>query len=118
MDLGKFSMSLAVKSIEQSLEFYKKLGFNVIDGGHMNEAFRDTDAMKWRILENPSVKIGLFQGMFRDNILTFNPKDVLGIQEQLKSQGINLVKEARTEDSMKSIVLHDPDGNQIMLDQH
>lgn len=118
MDLGTFSLSLTVKNIETSLEFYEKLGFKVIDGGHVNEGFKDTDTMKWRIIENPSIKIGLFQGMFDHNILTFNSKDVLSLQEALSEKHVQLSKKAKKEDPMKSILFADPDGNQIMLDQH
>ena len=119
MELGNFSLSLSVKDMESSLGFYEKLGFKVIDGGHMNASFTDTDTMKWRILENPSVKIGLFQGMFEDNIITFNPKNVLDIQNQLKQSGVTFAKEAdeNAADGYVSAVLQDPDGNQIMLDQ-
>lgn len=117
MKLGKFSMSLTVKNIERSIDFYQLLGFQVIDGGHMNDHFKDTDAMKWRILENPSVTIGLFQGMFDQNILTFHPNDVMEIQKTLKKHHIDLLKRANERDTTKSIMLLDPDGNQIMLDE-
>lgn len=117
MKLGKFSMSLTVKNIERSIDFYQLLGFQVIDGGHMNDHFKDTDTMKWRILENPSVTIGLFQGMFDQNILTFHPNDVMEIQKTLKKHPIDLLKGANERDMTKSIMLLDPDGNQIMLDE-
>lgn len=115
MELGNFSLSLAVKDIDKSLDFYQKLGFQVIDGGHINEGFADTDAMKWRIMEQGTTKIGLFQGMFNANILTFNPKNVLDIQARLKQEAIEFVKEATT-DSTNALLI-DPDGNQLMLDQ-
>lgn len=118
MRLGNFSISLSVKNMNKSLAFYQALGFKVIDGGHINEGFKDTDTMKWRILEHPSVKIGLFQGMFDQNILTFNPQDIMHIQTSLKQNNIQLIKEAKEEEPMKSIIFNDPDGNQIMLDQH
>lgn len=119
MELGNFSLSLKVEDMESSLSFYEKLGFKVIDGGHINQGFADTDTMKWRILESPAVKIGLFQGMFEDNILTFNPKNVLEIQNNLKQNGISFIKEAdeNSADGFISAILTDPDGNQIMLDQ-
>lgn len=119
MELGNFSISLAVKDIDKSLGFYEKLGFKVIDGGHINKGFADSDTMKWRILESPSVKIGLFQGMFKENILTFNPKNVLEIQSNLKQNGVAFIKEAdeNPTDGYISATLSDPDGNQIMLDQ-
>lgn len=119
MNLGKFSLSLAVKDLDTSLEFYLKLGFQVIDGGHRNDGFPDSETMKWRILENPSVKIGLFQGMFDKNILTFGPSDLLAIQRELKSAGIRFDHEAPEDGSAGhlSAILTDPDGNQIMFDQ-
>jgi predicted lactoylglutathione lyase len=118
MELGIFSLSLNVKDLEKSLEFYQKLGFEVIEGGHMNEAFKDTETTKWRILSHESVKVGLFQGMFDNTIMTFNPKDVLSIQADLKTRGVSFVKEADPNEEMKHAILTDPDGNQIMLDQH
>ena len=119
MNLGQFSVSLAVKDISASLEFYQKFGFEVIDGGHMNEAFADSDTQKWRILKNGSAAIGLFQGMFEDNILTFNPEDLRPIQKTLKESGVEFVSEAdMTASGPCSAVLTDPDGNTILLDQH
>jgi len=119
MDLGDFSVSLAVKDIEASLEFYGHLDFEVIDGGHMREAFPDTETTKWRILENGHAHVGLFQGMFDDNILTFNPGDVRSIQKSLKDAGVELIVE--TDESTEGpahIVFADPDGNSILIDQH
>lgn len=118
MELGTFSLSLTVAHLETSLAFYEHLGFEVIDGGHINEGFKDSDTMKWRILSADSVKIGLFQGMFDANIITFNPKDVISIQKRLKAADIKLIKETSESELMKSIMLSDPDGNQIMFDQH
>jgi len=115
MKLGEFSISLAVKNIDSSLNFYGALGFKCIDGGHINNDFPDSEAMKWCILQNGSIKIGLFQGMFNNNILTFNPTSVLGIQKHLKKENISLIKEVSESD--KSIVLIDPDGNQIMFEK-
>ena len=117
MNLGNFSISLSVKDINKSVDFYENLGFEVIDGGHTSKGFPDTDTMKWRILSHESVKIGLFQGMFDENILTFNPKDVIGIQRQLQSNGIEPEKAAKEGEQYISCTLRDPDGNQIMLDQ-
>ena len=119
MELGKFSISLVVKNIERSLSFYKQLGFEVIDGGHNHEAFPDNGAMKWRVLSNESVKIGLFQGMFLSNLLAFSPNDVLAVQNNLKNAGISFLKEAVADsnDGHVSALLADPDGNQILLDQ-
>jgi catechol-2,3-dioxygenase len=115
MNLGKFSLSLAVKDIDKSLDFYKKLGFEVIDGGHMNSDFPDSDDAKWRIMKNESATIGLFQGMFESNILTFNPSDSLQLQQKLKDSGVSFTKEASENDL--SAILSDPDGNMIMFDQ-
>ena len=119
MDLGQFALSLPVKDMQTSLDFYQKLGFEVIDGGHMHEGFKDTDTTSWRILKMGSTVIGLFQGMFDAQIMTFNPKDVRAIQKDLKSKGITLIKEADESTSgPEHIILSDPDGNQIMMDQH
>lgn len=122
MDLGAFSISLAVKDLAASKEFYEKLGFRVAGG----------DAQQnWLILKNGDKVLGLFQGMFEENIMTFNPgwdqngsnldsfADVREIQRELKDQGIKLESEA--DDSTTgpaSIMLTDPDGNQILIDQH
>lgn len=116
--MGQFSLSLAVKDIEKSLAFYEHFGFKVIDGGHQNEGFPDTETAKWRILQTDSVVIGLFEGMFEQNIMTFNPKDVRAIQKVLKDGGIKLSKEADPSTTgPEHITLQDPDGNQIMFDQ-
>ncbi len=122
MELGAFSVSLAVKDIAASKAFYEKLGFATM-GGDQQQG--------WLILKNGSTVIGLFQGMFDKNILTFNPgwdqnaqnmadfTDVREIQSQLQAQGITLIKTADEAGSGPAhIVLEDPDGNQIMLDQH
>ncbi len=119
MDLGQFSISLAVKDMDASLQFYLNFGFDIIDGGHMNEGFPDSEATSWRILKSGNTVIGLFYGMFEANIMTFNPKDVRGIQQHLKKEGIALVKEAdATTIGPEHCIVMDPDGNQIMLDQH
>ena len=122
MDLGAFSISLAVKDIGTSKEFYEKLGFEVF-GGDISQ--------NWLILKNGKHAIGLFQGMFEKNMLTFNPgwdsnadeldtfTDVRDLQRQLKAQGVELMSEA--DDSTKgpaSFVVMDPDGNPILVDQH
>lgn len=122
MDLGAFSVSLAVKDLAASREFYEKLGFEPI-GGHQEQ--------NWLILKNGDHVLGLFQGMFEENIMTFNPgwdqsgkdldsfTDVREIQRELKKRGIALSNEA--DDSTTgpaSLMLSDPDGNQILIDQH
>ena len=122
MKLGAFSISLAVKDIHQSKEFYEKLGFTY-KGGNIDQ--------NWIVLKNENAVIGLFQGMFEGNIITFNPgwdgnaqnmeefDDVRNIQNHLKSLGINLTREANeTTSGPEYITLTDPDGNNILIDQH
>lgn len=122
MKLGAFSISLAVKDIHKSVAFYKKLGFTD-KGGNIDQ--------NWVVLKNENAVIGLFQGMFEDNIITFNPgwdgdaqnldefDDVREIQKQLKAVGITLTKESdETTEGPEYITLTDPDGNQILIDQH
>lgn len=122
MKLGAFSISLTVKDINISKEFYEKLGFSVF-GGDIK--------MKYLIMKNGNSLIGLFQGMFDHNILTFNPgwdenaktivdfDDVRKIQTELKSKNLKLGKEAdENTTGPASIVLTDPDGNNILIDQH
>jgi lactoylglutathione lyase len=109
MDLGTFSVSLAVKDIHASKAFYEKFGFVVIDGNIQEN---------WLILRNDTAIIGLFQDMFEHNILTFNPLDVRAIQRDLKAQGITFALEAdETSEGPAHATLADPDGNQILLDQ-
>lgn len=122
MKLGAFSVSLAVKDIKASKEFYEKLGFNVFAGDQ---------SKNWLIMKNENINIGLFQGMFDRNILTFNPgwdsdaqelpvfTDVRELQHQLKKQGINMISEADEKSSgPASVMITDPDGNLILIDQH
>jgi len=122
MKLGAFSISLSVKDLQASKAFYEKLGFSVF-GGNAEQ--------NWLIMKNGDHIIGLFQGMFENNILTFNPgwdqnaqplesfTDVRDIQRQLKAQGIKIQTEADESTSgPASVVIVDPDGNQILLDQH
>ena len=122
MELGAFSVSLAVKDIAASRDFYTKLGFTIIGGDQ---------AENWLILQNGAATIGLFQGMFEKNILTFNPgwnakaqkldafTDIRSIQRQIKGKGITLISEANeTTAGPDSFVLEDPDGNPILFDQH
>ena len=122
MKLGAFSISLAVKDLNLSQEFYEKLGFTVFAG----------DLKKnYLIMKNGNALVGLFQGMFSKNILTFNPgwdenakalssfDDVRKIQTHLKSNDLKLEQEADLKTSgPASIMLTDPDGNQILIDQH
>ncbi|MEO1023148.1 MAG: VOC family protein [Bacteroidota bacterium] len=122
MKLGAFSVSLSVKDLNESKAFYEHLGFHVM-GGDMDK--------NYLIMKNERTLIGLFQGMFEGNILTFNPgwdedaqnleefDDVRAIQKHLKANNINLISEADEASSgPASFVLTDPDGNMIMLDQH
>lgn len=122
MELGAFSISLAVKDIEASREFYGKLGFEAI-GGDVSQ--------NWLILRNGDHVVGLFQGMFERNTLTFNPgwgkdankldtfTDVRELQRQLKAQDVQLVAEAdETSTGPGSFIAIDPDGNPVLIDQH
>ncbi|MBL8151806.1 MAG: VOC family protein [Blastocatellia bacterium] len=110
MNLGKFSISLAVKDIRASREFYQKLGFEIYD---------DHEKNNWMILRNGETFIGLFQGMFDKNSLTFNPTDARAIQKELKNNGLTLLNEAdESTDGPTFLTLADPDGNPILIDQH
>ena len=122
MQLGSFSVSLAVKNLEASKEFYEKFGFKAV----MGEV-----SSNWLIMKNGDHVIGLFQGMFEKNILTFNPgwdqnanqlesfTDVRELQKQLKEQGVPITTEAdETTTGPASFIAVDPDGNPILVDQH
>jgi catechol 2,3-dioxygenase-like lactoylglutathione lyase family enzyme len=122
MRLGNFSVSLAVKDIAKSREFYEMLGFRVFGGDQ---------AKNWLILQNETSTIGLFQGMFDKNLLTFNPgwdrsgnsladfDDIRDIQKKLKDRGLALTTEAdETAAGPASLMLLDPDGNPVLIDQH
>src|SRR5438552_18311614 len=122
MQLGAFSISLAVKDLETSRKFYEKFGFKVFGGN---------PSQNWLILKNGDHIIGLFQGMFEKNIPTFNPgwdsnaqklvtfTDVRELQRQLKAQGVQLQQEAdESTTGPASFVAVDPDGNPILVDQH
>ncbi len=122
MELGNFSISLAVKDIEASRAFYEKFGFEVFGGDA---------SQNWLILKNGNHVIGLFQGMFEKNILTFNPgwdsdanrldkfTDVRELQRKLKAQGVQLMSEVdESSTGPASFMAIDPDGNPILVDQH
>lgn len=122
MQLGNFSVSLAVKDLGESRRFYEKFGFTMFAGD---------PAQNWLILKNGSCVIGLFQGMFEKNILTFNPgwdanaqtlpeyTDIRDLQRALKAAGVTFAQEADEHTSgPASFVVVDPDGNPILVDQH
>jgi len=122
MQLGVFSISLAVKDLETSRDFYEKLGFNVFAGDVLHN---------YLIMKNGEHLIGLFQGMFERNIMTFNPgwdsnaskiddfTDVRELQSELKKRGVEIISEADEETiGPASFMLVDPDGNPILVDQH
>lgn len=122
MELGNFSVSLAVKDIETSKRFYEKLGFT---------AFAGNQSQNWLIMKNGEHNIGLFQGMFDKNILTFNPgwtsdaqplkefTDVRELQRQLKDHGVKMILEVdENSTGPASFMIADPDGNMILVDQH
>jgi lactoylglutathione lyase len=122
MELGNFSVSLAVKDIEASKLFYEKLGFTVFVGDQ---------SQGWLIMKNGDRNIGLFQGMFEQNVLTFNPgwdsnaqplskfTDVREIQRHLKAKGVTMITEAdESSTGPASFMIADPDGNTILVDQH
>lgn len=122
MPLGAFSISLAVKDIQASKAFYEKLGFSDLGG---------VPDQNWCIMKNGETVIGLFQGMFENNILTFNPgwdqsaqnldsfTDVRELQKELRARGVEFATEADENSSgPASFVITDPDGNAILVDQH
>lgn len=122
MHLGAFSISLAVKDLKASREFYEHLGFT---------AFGGSAEQNYLIMKNGNALVGLFQGMFPNNILTFNPgwdenaqlvdgfTDVRAIQQHLRAKGVAMISEAdETTQGPASFVVSDPDGNAILVDQH
>ncbi|WP_085992239.1 VOC family protein [Oceanobacillus senegalensis] len=122
MKLGAFSVSLNVKDIHRSKEFYEGLGFKTF-GGDIKQ--------NWLIMKNQQTVIGLFQGMFEKNILTFNPgwdnnaenledfTDIRELQKELKKKGFKLIQEANeSTEGPAFITIEDPDGNPILIDQH
>jgi predicted enzyme related to lactoylglutathione lyase len=122
LELGNFSVSLAVKDIKASMAFYQKLDFKQV-GGNLEQ--------NWVVLQNGSARIGLFQGMFEKNILTFNPgwtknrevltdfQDVRDLQRALKARGLTIAPEADvTTRGPAYFELTDPDGNTLLIDQH
>ena len=121
MELGNFLISLAVKDLQASKAFYEKLGFKAGHG----------DGKAWQVMQNGKIKVGLFQGMFEKNILTFNPgwdengqklpsfTDVRELQRQLKAKGVTFQTEADEKSTGPAYFMTtDPDGNPILFDQH
>ncbi|MDX2040772.1 MAG: VOC family protein [Acidobacteriota bacterium] len=119
MELGEFSISLAVKNLKTSQAFYEKLGFQRIDGN--KEGSPMPAGQDWAILKNGHAKIGLFQGMFEGNVITFNPKDIRVIKSEAEKHGVKLELQNMfgplTETSPAFATLKDPDGNSILIDQ-
>lgn len=122
MSIGAFSLSLTVKDIIKSREFYRKLGF---------EDFGGDISQNWLIMKNEDCIIGLFQGMFEKNMLTFNPgwdadakevnpfKDIRVLQEELQAKGVEFLSKADVNtEGPASFIIEDPDGNPILVDQH
>ena len=109
MDLGQFSVSLNVADMDKSLAFYKALGFAQVAGEY---------DQNWVILGNGGAVIGLFHGMFENNLMTFNPTDARAIQASLIEQGIPIETKAEPGEGPAHFILKDPDGNTILVDQH
>jgi len=122
MNLGAFSLSLTVKDLSASKSFYEAMGFSVFGGD---------ESQGWLIMKSPSCVLGLFQGMFDKNMMTFNPgwdsngqrlanfEDVREIQKSLKGQGVAIIDEADEATSgPASFIVVDPDGNPVLVDQH
>lgn len=122
MAVGVFSVSLTVKDLAASKSFYEALGFSAIGG---------EESQNWLILSDGDATIGLFQGMFEKNMLTFNPgwgaggaevdafEDVRDLQKRLKENGVDFVSEADEKTTgPASFIIHDPDGNPVLVDQH
>lgn len=115
-NLGTSSVSLAVKDIAKSRAFYEKLGFTLVNppAGVTWPRYQEN----WVILRNGEAVVGLFQGMFEKNTLTFNPTDVRSVQSALKEKGMTFTLEAKPGKGPAFAMLTDPDGNPVLLDQH
>jgi len=109
MDLGNFSLSLAVKDLDASLAFYEAFGFAQIAGER---------AHGWLILQNGDAKIGLFQGMFEQNLITFNPPDARAVERALRDAGYPIDRATEGDEGPCHFALRDPDDNPILVDQH
>ena len=109
IDVGHFSISLAVADLGKARAFYETLGFAVLDG---------KPEERWLIMRNGEAKIGLFQGMFEDNLITLNPPDARALERRLQDGGYDLVAGTKTEEGPCSCLVKDPDGNLVLIDQH
>ncbi|WP_338518554.1 VOC family protein [Alteromonas gracilis] len=110
MELGLFSLSLSVSDIKVSKAFYEALGFEAMPScGSIED--------KWLIMKNGQTMIGLFEGMFEDNILTFNPSDVRAVQDRLIDNGVSIDVPVKGNSGPGHLIVKDPDGNAIMFDQ-
>lgn len=108
IDVGHFSISLAVADLTKARAFYETLGFSVLDGKPEEH---------WLVMKNGEAKIGLFQGMFGDNLITLNPPDARRLERRLKDAGHELVAGTKTETGPCSCLAKDPDGNLVLIDQ-
>ena len=110
MELGLFSLSLSVSDIKVSKAFYEALGFEAMPScGSIED--------KWLIMKNGQTMIGLFEGMFEDNILTFNPSNVRAVQDRLVDNGVSIDVPVKGNSGPGHLIVKDPDGNAIMFDQ-
>ena len=108
MELGAFSISLTVKDLASARAFYETLGFRRIDG----------DDETWVVLDSAGTKIGLFQGMFDQNMLTFNPPDARKVERAIADAGFEVVAPTEGDTGPAHFIATDPDGNTILFDQH
>ncbi len=108
MDLGTFSISLAVKDLHAARTFYEAIGFSLMDG----------DEQSWVMLQNGSAKIGLFQDMFEANVVTFNPPDARVIESAVVAAGYKPMSSTEGDAGPTHFLVLDPDGNTVMFDQH
>ncbi len=118
MNLGSFSLTLPVSDIEKSSQFYQALGFTVIDGGHRNKKYPDTDTCRWRILQSDETVISLFEDGIVSPILAFNPPDLAHFRQALEQKAIPFEETGdENGEGPLTISLHDPDGRLITFNQ-
>jgi len=117
MKFDAFSVSLAVKDLSESRRFYEGLGFSAIDGAEPGAGGMPAH-MGWALLEKEGTKIGLFMGMFKDNLLTFHLPDARSLEQELKASGATFVSETKPGEGPTSFMVKDPDGNPLLFDQH